>query len=349
MPRAHGCAPLQNKHHTGARRMDRARWIAPGRTCPYTLFIAILQLLRRCVLLFNLFSSRFRQIAHDSLRCGCYHFVHIAKIELCLRHAMKIITLINEKGGVGKTTLAIHIAAGLALRGYRVILADADAQGHATVSLGLKKAPGLYDLLVRGATFREVLIPADPARYTPEGSTCKGQLYVVPSNVETRSIPIQISDALAVSDRFRELEGMVDAVVFDTSPTPSLLHGSIYLATDAIIYPTKCEFLSFDGLIESFSHREMMQSTRAYLGLKTIEVMGIVPMMYRATTLVHQENLNKLKQRYGNKVWPEVLMRTSWAEASTVGMLVYRFAPESSAARDAWSLVNRVEMEVKGE
>ena len=75
---------------------------------------------------------------------------------------MKIITLLNEKGGVGKTTLATHIAAGLAFRGFRVVLVDADPQGHATVALGLPKEPGLYDLLVRDAPFKSVLrfIPA---------------------------------------------------------------------------------------------------------------------------------------------------------------------------------------------
>ena len=72
--------------------------------------------------------------------------------------------------------------------------------------------------------------------------------------------------------------------------------------------------------------------------------MGIVPVMYRAATLVHQENLNKLKARFGKLVWPEIAMRTIWAEASTVGQLVYRFAPESSATREIWGLVDRVEM-----
>lgn len=259
---------------------------------------------------------------------------------------MKTLTLINEKGGVGKTTLAIHIAAGLAIRGYRVVLADADAQGHATVSLGLNKGPGMYDLLVRGAPFREVLQAVPPERFTAPGQQSKGQLYVVPSNVETRSIPIQISDAFAVHERFGELEELVDVVIFDTSPTPSLLHGSIYLATDSIIYPTKCEYLSFDGLVESFTHREMMQQTRSRWGLTDIRVMGIVPNMFRASTLVHQENLNKLKSRYGELVWPEVLMRTIWAEASTVGQLVYRFAPDSGAARDMWNVVERVETEM---
>lgn len=260
---------------------------------------------------------------------------------------MKTFTLINEKGGVGKTTIAIHVAAGLAIRGYRVVLADADAQGHATVSLGLKKDPGLYDLLVRGAPFQEVLKPVNPNVFASSAQPCRGQLYLVPSNVETRSIPIQISDAFAVADRFRDLNDLVDVVIFDTSPTPSLLHGSIYLATDSIIYPTKCEYLSFDGLVESFAHRDMMQQTRQRWGLENISVLGIVPTMFRASTLVHQENLNKLKARYGALVWPEVYMRTVWAEASTVGQLVYRFAPDSGAARDMWAIVDRVEMELE--
>lgn len=78
---------------------------------------------------------------------------------------MKIITLLNEKGGVGKTTIATHIAAGLAVRGMRVLLVDADPQGHATVSLGLQKEPGLYDLLVRDATFKSVLRFIPPKAY----------------------------------------------------------------------------------------------------------------------------------------------------------------------------------------
>ena len=257
---------------------------------------------------------------------------------------MKIITLLNEKGGVGKTTLAIHIAGGLAIRGYQVVLADADPQGHATLSLGINKEPGLYDLLVRGAAFKDVLRTADVDRYQLPDYPPKGKLFVIPSNVETRSIPIQISDAFAVEDRFRELEDVVDVVIFDTSPTPSLLHGSIYLATDAIIYPTKCEYLSFDGLIESLTHRDMIQPTRQRWGLDNIEIMGIVPVMYRSATVVHQENLNKLKSRFGKLVWPEISMRTIWAEASTVGQLVYRFAPDSGATREIWGLVDRVEM-----
>lgn len=262
---------------------------------------------------------------------------------------MKTITLINEKGGVGKTTLATHLAAGLAIRGYRVVIADADAQGHASVSLGIPKGPGMYDLLVRGATFREVLRPVSPENFAVPGFPVKGQLYLVPSNVETRSIPVQISDAFTVADRFRELENLIDVVVFDTAPTPSLLHGAIYLATDSILYPTKCESLSFDGLLESFRHRDSMQPTREKWGLTTIHVMGIIPTMFRSSTLVHQENLNKLKSKYDSLVWPELTMRTVWAEASTFNQLVFRYAADSGAAREMWNTIDRVEMEMNHE
>src|SRR5690606_8538032 len=121
---------------------------------------------------------------------------------------------------------------------------------------------GLYNLLVREAPFREVLRVVPPEQYHPDGQPVTGQLCVVASNVETRNIANSISDAFAVGDRLRELEKAFDFVIFDTSPTPSLLHGSIYLATDAIIYPTKCEYLSFDGLVESINHRQAAQAYR---------------------------------------------------------------------------------------
>ena len=77
---------------------------------------------------------------------------------------MKVITLLNEKGGVAKTTMAVHAAAGLAIKGYKVVLIDADAQGHATIALGRQKEPGFYDLIVRGAPFDKVLRRINPER-----------------------------------------------------------------------------------------------------------------------------------------------------------------------------------------
>ena len=128
---------------------------------------------------------------------------------------MHFITLLNEKGGVGKTTLSTHIAAGLAVLGYRVILADADPQGHASVSLGVKRGPGLYDLLVREASFRDVLVPVPPETYAPPNRKVDGQLYVISSNEETRAIPLMTSDGLIVLKRLNELGNAIDVVIFE--------------------------------------------------------------------------------------------------------------------------------------
>lgn len=256
---------------------------------------------------------------------------------------MKIITLLNEKGGVGKTTLATHIAAGLAVKGQRVVLVDSDPQGHATVALGLQKEPGLYDLLVRDAPFKEVLRFIPPKSYQVGSQPPSGQLFVVPSNVESRNIANSISDVFAVSERFHELSETIDVVIFDTSPTPSLLHGSIYIATDAVLYPTTCEYLSFDGLVESIKHRGNAESVRKQFALHEIQVLGIVPTMYRTKTLEHAENLRQLQQQFGSLVWEPIPQRTIWAEAAAIRRPVFSFAPDTKAAEDAWTLIRRVQ------
>src|SRR5690606_2289735 len=123
---------------------------------------------------------------------------------------MKVVTLLNEKGGVGKTTVATHIAAGLAIKGHRVLLADADPQGHATVMYGLTKEPGLYDLLVRNAPYQRVLRVISPELYEIPGQAVEGKLYLLPSNVETRNIANSINNILIFRDRFLPLEGAID-------------------------------------------------------------------------------------------------------------------------------------------
>jgi chromosome partitioning protein len=252
---------------------------------------------------------------------------------------MQVITLANEKGGVGKTTMAIHLAAGLAIRGNRVLLIDADAQAHATFGMGLKSEPGFYDLLVRDAGWADVLRVVQPEVYESPEEPSKGILVVLPGNIETQLIAQRIDDPFAIYNRLLQLEGHIDTVVFDTSPTPSLLHGVIYLASDGIIYPTLCETYSLNGLINTLRNREAFEQQRKNALGKPLRIMGIVPTMFREKTVEHSENYNDLKNRYGDLVWEPMHMRITWPEATAYRRPVFAVAPRSVAAYEAWYLV----------
>jgi cellulose biosynthesis protein BcsQ len=130
---------------------------------------------------------------------------------------MKILTFLNEKGGVGKTTLASTIGAGLAIMGYRVLLIDADPQGHMTISFGVKKQHSLYDLLVRDAEFNDsgiVHTISTDVYAMPNGkNNPNGRLFIVPGNRETRLVAQALdSEPFAIRNRMMELaqEDIVD-------------------------------------------------------------------------------------------------------------------------------------------
>lgn len=256
---------------------------------------------------------------------------------------MRVITLLNEKGGVGKTTLATHIAAGLAIRGKTVLLIDTDPQGHATVALGLRKEPLLHDLLVRDLPFKDAVKVVTPDVYSPPGQS-RGRLLAIPTDVSARVIASATDTKPAVMrERLQELKSVVDFIIIDTAPTPSLLHTAIYLTTDAIVYPTKCEYLSFDGLIESMKRQQEASKGRAYVGLPEIKVGGIVPMMYRAGTQSDDYGIQILTERYKNLVWPPVKLGTVWNQAYFAKQLLFSYAPESKAAAEAWQIVQLAE------
>jgi len=260
---------------------------------------------------------------------------------------MKTITILNEKGGVGKTTIAVTVAAGLAARGQRVLLIDADAQGNATAGVGVRKYPGLYDLLVRWDDLLDAhngdrgkvyghctrVIPREWYGGLPE----QGVLALIGSNVETRNIANSISDADKLARLLEPLASRFDVCLIDTAPTPSLLHGSIYMASDFILYPTLCEVWSLEGLSESVSRLDAVQRQRR------VRVGGIIPTRYRGTTIEHRENLAELKREFVDLVWPELPERIVWPEAAGYRRPVFLHAPDSDAADHAWELVDRVE------
>lgn len=247
---------------------------------------------------------------------------------------MQVVTLLNEKGGVGKTTLSVHIAAGLAMKGKRVLVIDADAQANATSQLRVPESNGLYSLLVQDGEWNEVLWKS------PE---VEGELLVVPSNLETRVIPMLVDDAALLRERLSELDGFVDVVVIDTSPTPSMLHSMIYMATDYMVYPTQCELLSMEGLAKSIQHMNKLNNNRRALGLPDAELLGIQPTMYDVRTNAHDYGLGLIVGEFKRKTFPALPVRTVWRDAAFAKRTLFHYAPEHQATIEAWSMVERVQ------
>jgi chromosome partitioning protein len=252
---------------------------------------------------------------------------------------MKIITLLNEKGGVGKTTLATHIAAGLAIQGQRVVLVDADSQAHATTQCGIDDGDGVYRLMVKYAEWRDLLRQA-PIRRWGGG---KGELWVLPSNIETRVIPMLVNDVWLLKKRLAELEDFADVVIIDTSPTPSMLHAQIYMATDYIIYPTWCELLSLIGLNASIEHTQTANEGRLSLGMEKIDILGAQPVMFDPRTKAHSLGISMIAKTFKNRLWPALPVRTIWRDAAWHNRLLFAYAPDDVATQEAWALVDRVE------
>lgn len=256
---------------------------------------------------------------------------------------MKVILGINEKGGVGKTTLTTNLAAALAADGQRVLLVDGDTQGHSGLSLRVKREDGLARLLMQDAAFEDVLRKVDPAVY----GGGKGFLLALPSAEGTSQIGKAIADKkvnpFQLNARLQELNGFVDYVVIDASPTISEIHTAFYFAADIAFCPTQCEYLSIEGLKRSIKHLRSAQEAGAVRGLKVATFGGIVPNMFNGHELVQYQNLGWLQGSFGNEsVLEPIRLRTAWKQAMQKHMSIFSFAPRTDASKEARVFVEQV-------
>lgn len=257
---------------------------------------------------------------------------------------MKTVTLLNEKGGVGKTTIATHLAAGLALKGNRVIMIDTDPQANATSAFALAKQPEFHDLFVRNRSWKDALRLVHPDVYSPTDYQSKGQLFAVPGNLESKNVSSTVSSRDVFRQRFQELGNAIDFIIIDTSPTPSRLNEDILLASDHVVIPTDCEaFSALEGLPDSIEHVLTAQTALKRIGIDGAKLLAIVPNKYRKTTVLHRDFYKHLKDKYNNLVWDPINIASVVGEVQAAQQFLYALAPDTRACGQFWEMVKRVE------
>jgi chromosome partitioning protein len=266
----------------------------------------------------------------------------------------KVISLFNEKGGVGKTTIATTLAAGIARRGYSVMLIDADPQANATQAFAVDPYPGFYDLMARDVEFgRQTVRRVQKECYAmpDEDTSGFGTLYLLGGNLETRNIIMTTEKIEGFLQRMLDLSeaNIVDYVIVDNSPVPTMLHTQIYLGSDVVLYPTRLEAWSIGGLTRSISYRVQADKIRKAWGMPPLEVWGIIPVATRLSTTEHTENYTILVEKYGLHSEGGLLMRPiaeriRWTQCASYRRTIFalELPTPGTASYDAHVLIEEV-------
>jgi chromosome partitioning protein len=231
---------------------------------------------------------------------------------------MTTIAIANQKGGTAKTTTAVTLAHALAIRGYSILLADLDVQGHVAFSLGLDKAPDIYRLLVEGEALADVITSEARPRLDVilgDKTTEAAKRYVTTLNFRERVL----IEALAPAE--------YDVILLDLAPSLDVLHVAALLVSDFVIVPSKLDALAIDGVNEIL--RSIAEVTQAGHNLKGY---SILPTFFDRTTKETMEQLQSLVKTFPANVWPPIPQDTKVREAAAFGKTLWEYSPKSPAA-----------------
>jgi chromosome partitioning protein len=245
----------------------------------------------------------------------------------------RVISLCNQKGGVGKTTTTISLAGALAEMGRRVLVLDFDPQGALTAGLGATAhdVPTIYNLLVpdrlsdplaHKLTIRDVIQP-----------TKVDNIHLVPANIDLSAAEVQLVNEVArehvLAEVLKPILGEYDVILIDCQPSLGLLTVNALTASHGVLIPLACEFFALRGVSLLL---DTIEKVKARLN-PIIEVDGIVPTMYDPRTLHSVEVLDLVKQNLGDKVLDTIIRRTvKFPDSTVVGIPITQFAPDHSAA-----------------
>jgi chromosome partitioning protein len=244
--------------------------------------------------------------------------------------APKRLAVFNHKGGTGKTTTTVSIAAGLASKGYKVLLVDTDSQGNVGVSLGVKAERTLYHVLVMG------LKPQDVAVKVREN------LDLLPSNETLAAAELYLAGRQnrdrILRDRLASAASHYDVIILDCSPSLSLLNQNALVFADGILVPVACDFLSLVGV------RQVIKTVKNVNALlhHPVQIYGVLPTFYDARARICRDAWGTLKEHFGDRCFQPVRATTKIKEAPAQGKTIFEYAPDSHAAADYQRVVDRL-------
>ena len=236
----------------------------------------------------------------------------------------RIFVIANQKGGVGKTSIAVNLSASLAHYGRRVLLVDLDPQGNATTGSGLDK--GACEKTVYGVLLGEYPV-AEAIR------SCEGGYEIVPSNRELAGAEVELIGIerreFRLRDALRDAAKGYDFVVIDCPPALNMLTVNGFAAADAVIIPMQCEYYALEGLSDLVGTlRKVKQNLNP-----AIEIEALVRTMYDPRSTLTVQVSDELKRHYGDKVFDTVIPRNvRIAEAPSFGKPVLLHDPGSKGA-----------------
>lgn len=247
----------------------------------------------------------------------------------------RIIAIVNQKGGVGKTTTSINLAAALAAKGRRVLLIDMDPQGNASTGLGIPRSQRdktIYNVMTEGLALDDAILPTQVSK-----------LSVLPSHVDLSAAEMEIGLAEGrtriLRDAMQAAEAQFDYVMIDCPPSLNLLTINALAAARSVIVPLQCEFFALEGLSQLLQTVEMAKSSIN----PALAIDGVMLTMYDRRNRLSSQVAEDVRKHLGRAVFETIIPRNvRIAEAPSFGQPVTSYAPSSKGAKAYFALADEL-------
>ena len=247
----------------------------------------------------------------------------------------QIISVANQKGGVGKTTTTVNLGACLASLGKRVLLVDMDAQGNATSGVGIRKpdvTQDIYDVLVNELPIAEATLVTEHEN-----------LSIVPATLQLAGAEIELTSMMARESRLKgslaEVNDQYDYILIDCPPSLGHLTINSFTASDSILIPVQCEYYALEGLSQLLNTVRLVQKHFN----PELEIEGVLLTMYDARTNLGNEVVEEVRKYFREKVYETIIPRNiRLSEAPSHGMPIIDYDPRSRGAEVYQALAKEV-------